>query len=71
MEVKRDLLQQPLIVINVGLKGFAENLEKQEVEVIQVDWKPPAGRRSRYDRPARRTSLAEIYVEVQTSWLQE
>jgi hypothetical protein len=43
MEVKSDLLQQPLIVINVGLKGFAENLEKQEVEVIQVDWKPPAG----------------------------
>jgi hypothetical protein len=38
-----ELLQEPLIVINVGLKGFAENLEKQEVEVLQVDWVPPAG----------------------------
>jgi len=38
-----ELLREPLVVINLGLKGFAENLEKQEVEVIQVDWIPPAG----------------------------
>jgi hypothetical protein len=38
-----ELLHEPLIVINVGLKGFAESLEKQEVEVLQVDWAPPAG----------------------------
>ena len=38
-----ELLHEPLIVINVGLKGFAESLEQQEVEVIQVDWVPPAG----------------------------
>jgi hypothetical protein len=38
-----ELLHEPLIVINVGLKGFAESLEKQEVEVLQVDWVPPAG----------------------------
>ena len=38
-----ELLQEPLIVINVGLKGFAESLETQEVEVVQVDWIPPAG----------------------------
>ena len=40
---KVDLLQQPLVVINIGLKDFAENLEAQEADVIQVDWIPPAG----------------------------
>ncbi len=38
-----ELLQKPIIVINLGLKKFAESLEKQQVEVIQVDWVPPAG----------------------------
>jgi hypothetical protein len=33
----------PLIVINLGLKKFAEGLEEQETEVVQVDWIPPAG----------------------------
>ncbi len=38
-----DLLSQPPVVINLGLKGFAESLEQQDVEVVQVDWIPPAG----------------------------
>jgi hypothetical protein len=38
-----DLLHQPLIVVNVGLRSFAESLEEQEIEVVQVDWEPPAG----------------------------
>jgi hypothetical protein len=38
-----ELLHTPLIVINLGLKKFAENLEEQGVEVVQVDWTPPAG----------------------------
>jgi len=38
-----ELLREPLVVINLGLTGFAASLEKQEVEVIQVDWIPPAG----------------------------
>ena len=37
------LLGQPLQVINVGLEVFAESLEAQEVQVVQVDWRPPAG----------------------------
>ena len=37
------LLHRPLIVICLGLKKFAESLEEQNVEVIQVDWVPPAG----------------------------
>ena len=43
MENEENLLHQPLVVINVGLKDFAENFEAQEVDVIQVDWAPPAG----------------------------
>ena len=44
MKTKVDeLLRKPLVVINLGLKRFAESLEEQKVEVIQVDWMPPAG----------------------------
>ncbi len=39
----QDLLNQPLIVINIGLNQFSKNLEQQGVEVVQVDWTPPAG----------------------------
>ena len=38
-----NLLTGPIIVINLGLKDFAANLEEQDVEVVQVDWTPPAG----------------------------
>ena len=44
METKVDeLLHKPLVVINLGLKKFAESLEKQKIEVVQVNWIPPAG----------------------------
>jgi hypothetical protein len=36
-------LQTPLVVIAVGLRDFAESLKQQDVEVVQVDWTPPAG----------------------------
>ena len=39
----QDLLNQPLVVINVGLSQFSKSLEQQDVEVVQVDWTPPAG----------------------------
>ncbi len=37
------LLNEPVVVINLGLSKFAENLEEQDVKVVQVDWTPPAG----------------------------
>jgi hypothetical protein len=37
------LLSGPVIAINIGLKSFGVSLEQQDVEVIQVDWSPPAG----------------------------
>jgi hypothetical protein len=41
--VHADPLESPIIAINVGLVMFAENLRVQGVEVVQVDWVPPAG----------------------------
>jgi len=38
-----ELLDSPIVAINLGLKMFAESLERQSVEVVQVDWAPPAG----------------------------
>jgi len=38
-----DLLKAPLHVINVGLEGFAQDLEDQGASVVHVDWSPPAG----------------------------
>jgi hypothetical protein len=38
-----ELLQKPFVVINLGLRKFAQSLEEQEVEVLQVDWVHPAG----------------------------
>ena len=37
------LLNNSLVVINLGLDKFAQNLEDQHVEVVRVDWRPPAG----------------------------
>lgn len=33
---------QPLCVVNVGIDLFAETLKQQSVEVVQVQWTPPA-----------------------------
>jgi hypothetical protein len=38
-----DLLQHTPAVINVGLEGFADELAAQGVDVVQLDWRPPAG----------------------------
>jgi len=37
------LLDSPLLVINLDVDGFGKNLEDQKVEVVRVDWCPPAG----------------------------
>jgi FdrA protein len=41
-EVDLMTLNQPLAAINVGLESFTESLSDQNVQVIQVDWRPPA-----------------------------
>jgi hypothetical protein len=41
-EGRVDLLQESPPVINIGIAEFYEALVAQEVEAIQVDWRPPA-----------------------------
>ena len=45
MDVKKinELFSQDLVVINMGLESFAENLRREKVRVLRMDWKPPAG----------------------------
>lgn len=42
-DIDDGLLRDPLRVVNVGLEGFATDLETQGIVVTQVDWTPPAG----------------------------
>ena len=39
--IVQSLFDQPLNVVNVGLRSFAESLQAQGVPVTQVDWRPP------------------------------
>ena len=39
----KQLLNTPIVAVNIGVKSFADNLEKQNAEVVHVSWKPPAG----------------------------
>jgi FdrA protein len=41
--VDLDVIKKPVVAINVGLESFAQNLIAQKVEVMHVDWRPPAG----------------------------
>jgi hypothetical protein len=38
-----ELFGQAIRVVNIGLEGFAEDLQAAGVEVVQVDWRPPSG----------------------------
>lgn len=38
----QQLFHSKLVVVNVGPKLFADALEQQGVETVQVDWRPAA-----------------------------
>jgi hypothetical protein len=38
-----NVLEAPLRVINIGLASFADDLRAQDVPVVELDWRPPAG----------------------------
>lgn len=40
---RRSILTEELKVVNIGISTFADDLHSQGVEVVLVDWKPPAG----------------------------
>lgn len=37
------LLKSKLKVVNMGLRTFYDSCKDQEVPVVHMDWKPPAG----------------------------
>jgi hypothetical protein len=37
-----ELLDKGPLVINLGLRDFARDLEDQQVDVVQLEWRPPA-----------------------------
>jgi FdrA protein len=39
----KNILTEKLKVVNIGISTFADDLRSQGVEVVHVDWKPPAG----------------------------
>lgn len=41
------LFNQDLVAVNMGLESFADNLKKEGVRVMQMNWKPPAGGNAR------------------------
>lgn len=43
MNEKEKLFHKELKVINIGIEMFADDLERQDVDVVHVDWQPPAG----------------------------
>ncbi len=43
MDEMMELFQGTIVAINVGIPDFGSALEEQEVQVIYVDWVPPAG----------------------------
>ena len=40
--IPNPLLEGPPRVINIGLSSFADDLKKQDAEIVNVDWSPPA-----------------------------
>jgi hypothetical protein len=43
MRKAKSILGQRLKVVNIGLPSFADDMESQGVDVVRVDWRPPAG----------------------------
>lgn len=42
MDEKLDLFQGSIIAINVGIQDFGSALEQQGIQVVYVEWAPPA-----------------------------
>ncbi|GAJ14173.1 unnamed protein product [marine sediment metagenome] len=41
MHEVKELLEKGPSIINIGVRDFGENLKKQGVEVIHLEWVPP------------------------------
>lgn len=43
MTEDRNIFDKELKVINIGIDTFPRDLKAQGVDVVSVDWRPPAG----------------------------
>ena len=43
----KNILEDKLRVVNIGLEIFAEELRSEEITVVQMDWRPPTGGNTR------------------------
>ena len=43
MPRKENIFAKMLRIVNIGLTSFADDLKNQGAEVVDVDWRPPAG----------------------------
>jgi hypothetical protein len=43
----KNIFEDELRIINIGLEIFADELRSEAVEVVQMDWRPPTGGNSR------------------------
>jgi FdrA protein len=41
--VNPDAFRSPFSAINIGLESFYDSLMTQDAEVVQIEWRPPAG----------------------------
>ena len=42
MDKGMELITRPMKIVNIGIDSFLESLKNQGVEVVHVDWRPPA-----------------------------
>jgi hypothetical protein len=52
-----ELLGSEVKVVNVGLEGFVKDLKDCDIDVVHLDWAPPAG-----GDPEMATLLAKLGV---------
>lgn len=38
-----ELLQKGPVIVNIGLKSFADSCETQGIQIFHLRWTPPAG----------------------------
>lgn len=43
MKNLNEFFAKDVVVVNIGLRGFYDDLTAQKKHVVHVDWRPPAG----------------------------
>ncbi len=52
MDELMELIDSPIVAINVGIQDFGSALVEQGIEVVFVEWRPSGWRRPGNDRPS-------------------